>query len=187
MKRTIGAAVALALTAGLAWAAVRSQEGMPPMPKPQKEHEFLKQFVGTWNSTMKMRMAAEQPWTDATGTDTYTMLGGFWLVAETKGDMAGMQFSGLGTTGYDPYKKKYVSTWVDNMGPCLSIGEGTLDATGKILTTIASGTDCESGKPCTYRIVQELKDKDTCTFSFFMTGKDGKEFEGMKGESKRKK
>ena len=186
MKKTIGAVAGLALCAGLVWAA-KVQEGMPPMPKPGPEHEFLKQFVGTWTSTMEMRMAADQPWAKATGSDTYTMLGGFWLVQEAKGDMGGMSFSGIGQTGYDPYKKKYVSTWVDNMGPCLSIGEGTLDKTGKILTTIANSTDCETGKPCTFRIIQEMKDKDTCTFSFFMTGKDGKEFEGMKGESKRKK
>ena len=187
MKRTIVTVSALALAAGLTWAAVRAQEGMPPMPKPQKEHEFLNQFVGTWDSTMKMRMTADQPWMETKGSDTYSMLGGFWLVYESKGDMMGMPFKGLGATGYDPYKKKYVSTWVDNMGPCLSVGEGTLDATGKVLTTTVSGTDCETGKPCTFRIVQELKDNDTCTFSFFMTGKDGKEFEGMKGESKRKK
>ena len=186
MNRTLGAVAGLALCAGLAWA-MKAQEGMPDMPKPQKEHEFLKQFVGTWDSTMKFRMASDQAWTETKGSDSYVMLGGFWLVCETKGDMMGQPFRGLGTTGYDPYKKKYVSSWVDSMGPCLSVGEGTVDAGGKIMTTTVSATDCETGKPCTFRIVQELKDKDTCTFSFFMTGKDGKEFEGMKGESKRKK
>jgi len=186
MKRTIVAVSALALAAGLAWAAARAQEGFP-MPKPQKEHEFLKQFEGTWDSTTKFRMAADQPWMESKGTETNTLLGGFWLLSESKGEMFGQPFRGVGTTGYDPYKKKYVSTWVDSMMPCLSIGEGTVDASGKVLTVAISSTDCESGKPCTMRMTQEVKDKDTTTWSMYMNGKDGKEFQCMTGESKRKK
>jgi hypothetical protein len=185
MKKTFGAVAALALSAGLTWAAVRSQE--PQMPKPQKEHEFLQHFVGTWEGASKFRMAADQPWMESKGIETNTMLGGFWLVSEMKSEMFGQPWRGLGTTGYDPYKKKYVSTWVDSMMPCLSVGEGTVDAAGKVMSVTISSTDCESGKPCTMRMTQEIKDKDTTTWSMFMTGKDGKEFECMKGESKRRK
>lgn len=188
MKRTIGVAVALALTAGLAWAAVRFQEGMPDMPKPQKEHEFLKKFVGTWESANQWRMTADDKWTESKSTDTSRMVGGFWLISDSKGDMGGgMMFEGLGTTGYDTYKKKYVSTWIDSMNPTLNVGEGTVDAAGKVMTTIIQGTDCSTGKPCTMRMTQEFKDNDTLAWSMFMTGKDGKEFEAMKAESKRKK
>ena len=186
MKRTITAVSALALCAGLVWAAARVQEG-PPMPKPQKEHEFLKQFEGTWDSVSKFRMADGQPWIEAKGTESNRMIGGFWLLSTWKGDMFGQPWEGTGATGYDPYKKKYVGSWVDSMMPCLSTGEGTVDASGKIMTTIISSTDCESGKPCTMRMVQEIKDKDTTVWSMHMTGKDGKEFECIKGESKRKK
>ena len=41
--------------------------------------------------------------------------GGFWLLLDYKGDFGGMKFEGKGATGYDPNKKKYVSTWVDSM------------------------------------------------------------------------
>jgi hypothetical protein len=181
MKRTIGATAALALAAGLAWAATGTAQ---EMPKPQKEHEFLKQFVGTWDSTLQFRMSPEMDWTASKGTETNRMLGGFWIVSENKGEMMGMPFQGLGTTGYDPYKKKYVSTWVDSFGPCLSVGEGTL--AGEKLTTLVSGTD-ETGKPMKMTMVQEFKDKDTMAWSMTTTGKDGKEFECIKGESKRKK
>jgi hypothetical protein len=186
MKRTIGAVSALALGAGLVWAAARAQEGFP-MPKPSKEHEFLKQFEGSWESTAKFRMSADQPWSESKGTETNRMMGGFWLVSEWKGDMMGQTFQGIGATGYDPNKKKYVGSWVDSMAPYLSTGEGTLDAGGKVLTTQVASTDFMTGKPCTMRMVQEIKDKDTTSWSMYMTGKDGKEFLCMSGESKRKK
>jgi hypothetical protein len=184
MKRTIGAVAGLAVCAGLAWAAAR-QEGMPEMPKPQKEHEFLKQFEGTWDSTISFRMAADQKWMEEKGTETNRVVGGFWLLSESKGSMMGAPFTGVGQTGYDPYKKKYVSTWIDSFTPCLSVGEGSME--GNVLITRISGTDCETGKPCTMTMTQEFKDKDTLHWSMKMSGKDGKEFEGMKGVSKRKK
>jgi hypothetical protein len=188
MKRTIGAVAALALSAGLAWAAVRAQEGMPEMPKPEKEHEFLKKFEGTWESVNQMRMAGDQKWMESKSADTSRMIGDFWLITESKGDMMpGMPFEGLGSTGYDKYKKKYVSTWVDSINPTLNVGEGTLDAAGKVMTTTMQGTDCESGKPCTMRMTQEFKDNDTLVWSMYMKGKDGQEFEAMKAVSKRKK
>lgn len=185
MKRTICAVVAVALSAGLAWA-VRTQEG-PPMPKVEKEHVFLKKFAGNWDSTTSFRETAQQAWTESKGNESCRMLGEIWLVSEWKGDMAGMTFEGLGTTGYDPYKKKFVSTWVSNMEPVLATGEGSMDAAGKVLTTTINSTNCKTGKPCTGRMTQEFKDKDTVVWVVFMTGDDGKEFECMKGESKRKK
>ncbi|HKS16052.1 MAG TPA: DUF1579 domain-containing protein [Planctomycetota bacterium] len=183
MKRTIGVTVSLALAAGLAWAATAATT--QEMPKPQKEHEFLKQFEGTWDSSISFRMTGEAEWTASKGTESNRLVGGFWLISESKGDMMGMPFTGIGQTGYDPYKKKYVSTWVDSFTPVLSVGEGTMK--GNVLTTTIASTDCETGKPCTMTMTQEFKDKDTLAWSMRMNGKDGKEFECMKGESKRKK
>ena len=185
MKTILGAVAAVALTAGLAWAAVKSQE--PKMPTPGPEHAFLKQFVGEWDSATKFRMGADQAWMESKGTESNRLLGGFWLVSEWKGDMMGQAFQGLGNTGYDPTKKKYVGTWIDSMMPYLSSGEGSVDASGKTLTMTITSTDCETEKPCTMRMVQTVKDANTVVWSMHMTGKDGKEFECMSGTSTRKK
>jgi hypothetical protein len=183
MKRLITTAVALALAAGIGWAA-RSQE-KPEMPKPAKEHEFLKKFEGTWEARMSMRHAPDQPWVDARGTEQARMIGDFWVVSEWKSDPSEMPMQGLSTTGYDPIKKKYVVTWIGNMSPALSVGDGKVD--GKVMTTEVKSTDCQTGKPLEMKMTQEFKDKDTLVWSMTMKDKDGKEFECMKGESKRKK
>jgi hypothetical protein len=73
------------------------------------------------------------------------------------------------------------------MEPVLGTGEGSLDAAGKVLTTKISSADCKTGKPSEGRMTQEFKDSNTVAWSMYMTGKDGREIECMKGESKRTK
>ena len=90
---------------------------MPPMPTPGPEHEMLRKDVGTWDATVEMFMAPGAPPEVSKGTETVTMMGGFWQITEFKSEMMGQPFEGRGATGYDPAKKKYVGTWVDTMTP----------------------------------------------------------------------
>ena len=183
MKKTLCALATLGVAAGFAWSDGRFQD-KPEMPKPVKEHAFLKKFVGTWDSKMSMRHTAESPWVESKGTDEARMYGDFWVVSEFKSDSAEMPMQGLASTGYDPVKKKYVVTWIGSMSPAISLGDGTVD--GNVLKTDIKSTDCTTGEPLAMSMTQEFKDKDTLVFSMKMKGKDGKEFECMKGESKRR-
>jgi len=182
--KTLIATVTLAAAAALTWAA-RVQD-KPDMPRPVKEHEFLKKFEGSWDSKMSMRHAPDQPWMECKGTEQARMYGDFWVVSEWKTESSEMPMQGLASTGYDPFKKKYVVTWIGSTSPALSAGEGTVDASGKILTTEVKSTDCQTGQPMSMTMVQEFKDNDTVAWTMRMKGKDGKEFECMKGESKRR-
>ena len=176
--------VTVVVASALAWAA-RVQD-KPEMPKPVKEHEFLKKFAGTWESKMSMRNSTDQPWMECKGTEQARMYGDFWVISEWKTESPEMPMQGLATTGYDPIKKKYVVTWIGSTSPALSAGEGTVDGSGMILTTEVKSTDCQSGQPLSMTMVQEFKDKDTLVWTMRMKVKDGKDFECMKGESKRR-
>src|SRR6185503_15784133 len=101
----VTAVAALALTAGT----VRAQEPTKPGP----EYDVLKSQVGTWDATVEMSAMPGQPPSVSKGVETNTMLGGLWLITDFKSEMAGAAFLGHGVAGYDPGKKKYVSTWVD--------------------------------------------------------------------------
>jgi len=48
--------------------------------------------------------------------------------------MMGMPFEGIGINGYDNLKKKFVSTWIDNMGTMIVMSTGTFDPATKTFT-----------------------------------------------------
>jgi len=45
-----------------------------------------------------------------------------------------MMFKGMGMEGYDNVKKKFVASWVDNMGTGIEFSEGTYDPATKSFT-----------------------------------------------------
>ena len=61
-------------------------------------------------------------------------VGGRFLQEEFQGEMMGKKFNGLGLMGYDKFNKKYVNTWVDDMGTGIFVSEGLPDADGKVIT-----------------------------------------------------
>ena len=136
---------------------VRAQEPAKPGP----EHEVLKKYVGTWDTTMKFGDMSFK------GTATYKMdLGGLWLHSAIESDLFGMKFSGRGYDSYDPAKKKYVAIWVDSMAPHPVLMEGTYDKEKKTMTMIGEGPG-QDGKPAKMKSVSEMPDNDTINMSMF--------------------
>jgi len=169
MKRlSVGLAVVLLSSLALSAAeeAKPSQPQEMKMPQPQKEHEWMKQLNGEWDTESEMIMDPAKPPEKAKGTESNRMLGGFWVISENKGDMMGSPFAGILTLGYDPEKKKYVGTWVDSMTSILWQYTGSVDAAGKALTLETEGP-CpqQPGKLIKCRETIEIKDKDTKVFT----------------------
>jgi hypothetical protein len=55
------------------------------------------------------------------GTSEHTwVLGGRYVEQRFDGTFMGMPFSGIGYTGYDKYKKRYVGVWMDAAGTACS-------------------------------------------------------------------
>jgi hypothetical protein len=135
---------------------------VPAQPhKPGPEHEMLKKFVGTWDTTMK------SPNGEAMGTTTYKMeLGGLWLTSALEIDLGAVKFQGKGMDGYDAAKKKYVSAWFDNMGTAPMLMEGTYDKDKKTMTLTGDGPGPD-GKPTKWKTVSTMSDDDNFTFTMF--------------------
>lgn len=147
----------------------------PQMPQPTKEHAWLQQFAGTWDYEVEIFMEPGKPPMKATGSEVARMIGGFWVVGESKGDMGGMTFTNITTFGYDPAKKKYVGTGFDSASSTLWQYEGTVDATGKILTFETEGPcPLRGGRMTKFRQVVEFKSKDHRIFTSSSLGDDGK-------------
>lgn len=149
-------------------------EASHQMPKPGVEHQHLKKAEGMWD------VAVETPGAPAVkGSSEMKMtLNGFWLVDTFKCEWDGVPFEGRGTTGYDPIKGKYVSTWVDSMSPTLMVTEGTFDEKTRTLNMTGDGYN-DKGEKVKVRTATIHKDANTVVFEMYNTGADGKEAQVM--------
>jgi hypothetical protein len=185
MRQLTIAAIVFSLVTGIA--AVRADEA-PKLPAPVKEHEWLKQLVGEWESESEAIFEPGKPPVKGKGTETVRSLGGFWVVGNGEFEMVGMKGSSILTLGYDPDRKKYVGTWVDSMTSYLWKYEGTVDPSGKVLTLETEGPcPMAAGKTAKFREVIEFKSKDHRTFASSVQGEDGKWTTFLTVQTKRKK
>jgi len=152
----------------------------PTPVRPTAEHNGMTRMEGTWNATIEVSMGAPgTPPQVSKGTETdHLCCGGLWLVTEFKNDPGSRPYEGHGLTGYDPSRRKYVSTWVDSDLTSPMISEGAYDTAGGTLTMRGSMTS--RGKTMQWRSVQVWKDDDTRQVTMYMRGPDGKEAPGLK-------
>lgn len=162
----------------------------PPVPKPGKEHELLKQFEGTWTFTSKFTPpeAGAEAMTGK-GTETVRAIAhGLFIIFDVEGDTpGGMKFVGHGTMGFDVHRKKYTGSWIDSMGTATYFVEATCDEKGRNWTETMEGPDPRTGQNMKMRLTHEIKDKDTRVAAFFIPGPDGKEIQFGTIEYKRRK
>lgn len=160
----------------------------PQMPTPTKEHEWLKQFVGEWESKTEASMGPGLPPVQCQGQMRSRMLGGFWLVSESEADWMGDKITAVQTIGYDPKTKQYVGTWVDSATDYLWRYTGSVDETGKVLTLEAEGPNfLEPGKTGKFRDAYEIKSADHIVATSSLLGPDGKWIVFMTGQVTRMK
>jgi hypothetical protein len=150
-------------------------EKMTKAATPGPQHEMLKKLAGEWNAKVKFQMDPSQPWQESQSTSTVTVLmDGRYCQELVSGQMMGAPFSGMGVTGYDNVLGKYVSTWIDNMGTGIMTSQGTADASGKVITFIATMSDPVTGKPTKERMVTTIVDDDHHTMEMFGVPPGGK-------------
>jgi hypothetical protein len=157
--------------------------------KPQKEHEWLQQLVGEWTYESEASMAPDQPPMKATGTESVRSLGGLWVLGESQGETpGGSPATMILTLGYDPQQKRFVGTWVGSMMTHLWVYDGSLDASGKVLTLAAEGPSfAKEGETTTYHDVIEIKSADHRVLSSRVQGEDGAWTTFMTAHYRRKK
>lgn len=158
--------------------------------KPGDMHAWLGKGAGTWTcDSVASWMMPDAPPTYGKATSTETVVvGGLYMQGDYSGTMMGAPMSGKSLTGYDKMKKKFVSSWIDNMGSGIVRLEGDYDAATKTLNM--KGKQSDPGRNAEADIRQEQKwiDDNTYMLTMYGTGPDGKtEQKFMQGTFKRKK
>lgn len=101
---------------------------------PGAEHEWLAGMAGKFEVTTKMWMDPAGEPMESKSTATSKMgLGGRYLMDHYEGDFLGTNFHGMGMTGFDNTRGKFVSAWIDNMGTGILYSVGERDDDGRLV------------------------------------------------------
>jgi Protein of unknown function (DUF1579) len=155
---------------------------------PGEAHKKLEPMIGSFTVATKMWMDPSKPPEETTGTaENKWVLGGRFVEERVEGTAMGQPFSGIGYTGYDNYKKKYVGSWVDSMGTSIMTSTGTADPSGKKFTFWSTVDDVVMKKPTKVKGVTTIVDDDHHTYEMWGTGPGGKMFKSLEIQYTRKK
>ena len=153
---------------------------------PGSVHEMLAKSNGEWTGDITMWMSPDAPPTKSTGTSVNSMiLGGRYQQSNYTGNMMGMPFEGISVLGYDNSKKKFINSWVDNMGTGMMILEGDWDDATKTVNFKGKQTDPMTGNDMDVRETFQIIDDNNQKMEMFMT-QNGNEMKTMEILFKRK-
>lgn len=158
------------------------------LPRPGPEHKLLASLQGTWTANVKSWFGPGEP-TESTGTMVRKMImDGRYLQESFKGEFLGSKFHGMGIVAYDVNKKKFVTTWIDNMTTGISMMQGSYDADNKTFTSLGEEDNPAVGGKIKTRDVLKIISADEQRFEMFRTPlKTGKESKVMEITYTRKK
>ena len=160
---------------------------MMELAKPGENHKLLAVGVGTWDYKVKLWMNPDNPPVESAGTSVArTVMDGRYVITHHTGKMQmpgpdgammDTQFDGMAVEGYDNVKKKFVSSWIDNMGTGIMNSEGTYDAGAKTFTYLAE-YEPMPGMKTKLRQVLKVTDPNHRILEFF-EDRGGKEVRTM--------
>jgi len=157
-----------------------STDPMMAAGMPGEGHAKLKGMEGSWNAAVKFWMDPASEPAESKGTcERKWIMDGRFMEETHNGDLMGMPFKGYGITGYDNAAKKYVSSWVDNMGTGIMYSTGTADPSGKVFTYTSENVDPMTGKMVKSKSVIKIINDTKHVFEMYMVGDDGKESKAL--------
>jgi len=145
---------------------------------PGPEHEVLKSWAGNWKVVSKSWMAPGEPQVSEGRVVRSMVLGGRYLQDEYKAILMGQPFEGMGITGYDLYKKEWVSFWIDTMGTGFLLARGKMDPSGKVMTMTATYDDPATGEKKSIKEITKIVDANQQVFEMWES-RGGKEVKSM--------
>ena len=157
------------------------------LPTPTREHQWLQRMVGDWVMEAECSMGPDKPAEKSRGTETVRAIGGLWMVGEGTGEgPGGVTATNIITLGYDMLKGRFVGSFISSCMDSMWIYEGTLDASGQVLTLDTEGPDfSQPGKTAKYQDIVELTDDGRRRLRSRVQGPDGSWTEFMQAEYRR--
>lgn len=141
------------------------QEAWMKAGTPGEMHTWLARGVGTWDAVVKMTMP-NSPSEESTGTMKIEMvLGGRYQKGHFSGNMMGMDFEGVATTGYNNLTKMFEGTWMDSFSTATMTTKGQME--GDKLVMKGEMIDPVKNQPIKEKQVFSYMGNDKMTAEFF--------------------
>ena len=142
---------------------------------PREPHKHLASLAGTWTTQTKEWMEPGKPPTESTGICEHKMLlDGRYMQQDCTGTMMGHPFTGIGVHGYDNFKMKYVTTWIDSLGTGIFSMEGKAGTAGNTITLYGKHGDPFEGV-MKHRAIWKFPDTNTQILEMYASHGKGKE------------
>ncbi len=151
---------------------------MMELSKLNENHKLLSSLDGNWDYSIKFWMNPDpnaKP-QESKGTATRkSIMGGRYVMMDVSGKMQmpgedgkmkDVMFKGMGTEGYDNVKKKFVASWIDNMGTGIEFSEGSYDPATKSFT-YTSEMEPVPGIKTTIREVVKIADNNHMSLEWY--------------------
>lgn len=151
---------------------------MMEMSKPGENQKLLASLAGNWTYTVKMWMNPDPkaPPLETKGSAIRkSVMDGRYLIGDYNGKikmpgpdgkMKESMFKGMGIDAYDNIKRKFVSSWIDNMGTGIMQVEGDYDPAAKTITYTGE-MEMMPGMKSKVRQVVKIADKDHNIFEWY--------------------
>ena len=168
----------------------KMMQQMMEMSKLNENHKLLSSLDGNWDYTIRFWMNPDpnaKP-QESKGTATRkSVMGGRYVMMDVSGKMQmpgedgkmkDVMFKGMGMEGYDNVKKKFVASWIDNMGTGIEFSEGTYDPATKSFT-YTSEVEAIPGMKTKVREVVKVADDRHMSLEWYEKQKGGQEKKTM--------
>jgi hypothetical protein len=137
---------------------------------PGEWHAALEPMVGSFHARTTFVRAKGDPPSVSDGTsENRLVLGGRYLEQVYRGTSKGMPFEGIGYTGYENVRKRYIGVWMDTFGTSLMYSVGIGKPTPRAIELGAMAQD-PSGKAVTLLCKITIQDRDHHTYEMWTKG-----------------
>ena len=168
----------------------KMMQQMMELSKLNENHKLLVSLDGTWNCNVKMWMdgdTSKKPDVSKSTAVRKSIMDGRYVIMDVTGKMEvpgpdgkmkDVMFKGMGMEGYDNVKKKFVASWIDNMGTGIEFSEGTYDPATKSFT-YTSEIEAIPGMKTKVREVVKVADDRHMSLEWYEKQKGGQEKKTM--------
>jgi hypothetical protein len=189
-KISLALAILCLLTANVQAQTEAEMKAWQEYMTPGDQHKVLASMDGEWDGDVTTWHAPNTEGSVSKSTTANKMImGGRYQISNHTGNMMGMPFEGMSITGFDNAKKKFIATWIDNVGTGIMVLEGGWNAATKTMTLTGKAVDPSAGnaKEMAVRQTFRIVDANTHLMEMFGPGPDGKEYKMMQIKMTKKK